>query len=83
MEGGNQKVTKKQLKKIRNLKDFDLIMFISELHDFGWPRAAATLTMIPPADSEEEQKLAHQKASQYKNMFKEAVPFEKLNLKLN
>jgi hypothetical protein len=45
--GENQKVTPAQLAKIRRLKDFDLIMLISEIHDHGWAVAARTLEMIP------------------------------------
>jgi hypothetical protein len=45
--GENQKITPEQLAKIRRLKDFDLIMLISEIHDHGWPVAAATLAMMP------------------------------------
>jgi hypothetical protein len=43
----NQEVSNAQLKKIRCLADFDLIMLISEIHDFGWPVAATTLAMMP------------------------------------
>lgn len=45
--GNNRKVTKEQLDRIRSLDDFDLIMLISELHDFGWNVAARTLEMMP------------------------------------
>jgi hypothetical protein len=43
----NQKVTKEQLEKIRNLDDFDLVMLISEINDNGWKIAARTLEMMP------------------------------------
>lgn len=43
----NQKVTPEQLRKIRALADFDLIMLISETHDHGWETAAKTLAMMP------------------------------------
>jgi hypothetical protein len=44
----NQKVTPDEIRKIRSLADFDLIMLISEIHDHGWPLAARTLQMMPP-----------------------------------
>jgi hypothetical protein len=34
--GENIEITKEELNLIRNLKDFDLTMFLSELNDFGW-----------------------------------------------
>jgi hypothetical protein len=46
----NQKVTAKELAKIRALADFDLTMLISEIHDHGWPVARKTLTMMPPLE---------------------------------
>jgi len=42
----NIKITKEQLLFIRSLRDFDLIMFLSEIHDHGWPVAEKTLSMI-------------------------------------
>jgi hypothetical protein len=33
----NQKISKEELAFIRTLNDFDLTMFISEVHDHGWP----------------------------------------------
>jgi hypothetical protein len=36
------------MQKIRSLDGFDLIMLISEIHDFGWPHARGTLAMMPP-----------------------------------
>jgi hypothetical protein len=44
----NQKVTIKELAKIRKLADFELIMLISEIHDHGWNIARNTLRMMPP-----------------------------------
>jgi len=41
----NQKISKDELKKIRSLTDFDLIMLLSDIHDHGWPVASATLEM--------------------------------------
>lgn len=46
----NRAVIKAELDKIRGLEDFDLIMFISEIHDHGWDVARVTLAMMPPAD---------------------------------
>lgn len=46
----NQIVTARQLRKIRQLDDFDLVMLVSEIHDHGWPMAARTLAMMPPRD---------------------------------
>ncbi len=43
----NQEITDAELRKIRNLKDFDLIMLLSEIHDHGWHIARVTLTMMP------------------------------------
>ncbi len=52
----NQNVSKSDLKKIRNLEDFDLIMLISEIHDHGWSVARCTLCQMPPADMAEFRK---------------------------
>lgn len=46
MEGDNIKITKGEMKFIRTLGDFDLKMFLSELHDHGWPTARKLLPMI-------------------------------------
>jgi len=45
----NQEVTPEELRKIRSLDDFDLIMLVSEIHDHGWPMARKTLAMMPDA----------------------------------
>ena len=45
----NLEISKLQLKAIRALKDFDLIMLISEVHDHGWDVAEKTLAMMPKA----------------------------------
>lgn len=42
----NQKITKKELDDIRSLTDFDLTMFLSEVHDHGWPLASLILPTI-------------------------------------
>lgn len=42
----NQKISKAQLDQIRSLRDFDLTMLISDVHDHGWPIAARTLELI-------------------------------------
>jgi hypothetical protein len=62
--GDNQIVSKADLKKIRELADFDLIMLISEIHDHGWPVAVMTLQMMPPngvTDPAELNKIARAK----------------------
>ena len=33
----NQPITAEELARIRALDDFDLIMLLSEIHDYGWP----------------------------------------------
>ena len=43
----NIDITKEELAKVRSLEEFDLVMFLSELHDHGWPVARKTLAMIP------------------------------------
>ena len=40
------KRSRPDLQFIRALKDFDLIMLISEVHDHGWPMAKRTLDMM-------------------------------------
>lgn len=42
----NQILTKEQLDLIRSLDDFDLTMFLSEVHDFGVPAALDLLTVM-------------------------------------
>jgi hypothetical protein len=42
----NQKISKNELDLIRSLGDFDLTMFISEVHDHGWAFAKTLLPMI-------------------------------------
>jgi hypothetical protein len=46
----NQKVNESELKKIRCLDDFDLVMLISEIHDNGWDIARITLKVMPPME---------------------------------
>ncbi len=38
----NLPVTPSELRKIRDLNDFDLVMLISEIHDHGWSAARQT-----------------------------------------
>jgi hypothetical protein len=45
----NQEITADELKFIRSLSDFDLTMFLSEIHDHGWPEARKLLAMIHEA----------------------------------
>lgn len=42
----NQIVTLCELKAIRSLDDFDLIMLISETHDHGWDAARRILRLM-------------------------------------
>ena len=35
-----------ELKAIRELDDFDLIMLLSEIHDHGWPSAKVILDVL-------------------------------------
>ena len=44
--GQNIEITKLELDQIRKLPDFDLTMFLSEIHDHGWPKSRRTLQMI-------------------------------------
>lgn len=39
----NIKISKDELKSIRCLSDFDLVMILSKIHDHGWPMARRTL----------------------------------------
>lgn len=45
----NQVITTGELRAIRSLDDFDLIMLISEVHDHGWDIARNTLRVMPKA----------------------------------
>ena len=47
----NQNLSADELRKIRGLSDFDLVMLISETHDNGWEAARVTLAMMPDADA--------------------------------
>jgi hypothetical protein len=42
-------ITPEQVQAIRRLDDFDLCMFLDELHDFGWPDALDLLPMMEAA----------------------------------
>ena len=42
----NIKLSKEELKFIKSLDDFDLIMFLSELNDYGIKAALKTLSLI-------------------------------------
>jgi hypothetical protein len=42
----NQSVTCDEVKSIRSLDDFDLVMLVSEIHDHGWPTARQTLKVM-------------------------------------
>lgn len=42
----NQKITPDELKRIRALPDFDLVMLLSEISDHGWPVAKHLLQLI-------------------------------------
>ncbi len=39
MNGSNQRITADELRRIRALDDFDLKMFLSEIHDHGFQAA--------------------------------------------
>lgn len=45
----NQNLSADELRKIRGLSDFDLVMLISETHDNGREAARVTLAMMPDA----------------------------------
>lgn len=47
----NQKITAEELADIRKLADFDLTMFLSEVHDHGLANALCLLPMMPKAKS--------------------------------
>jgi len=47
--GTNQEVTPQEIKAIRAITDFDIVMLISEIHEFGWPDARELLRMMPVA----------------------------------
>jgi hypothetical protein len=42
-----QEVTELECKAIRQLEDFDLTMFVSEIHDHGWALGRCLLRIIP------------------------------------
>ena len=44
--GENLKISPLELKRIRALEDFDLVMFLSEIEDLGWKEAKALLPLI-------------------------------------
>jgi len=48
-DGDPIEITKDELSLIRSFEDFDLTMFLSELHDFGWPQARRLLPDIKKA----------------------------------
>ncbi len=50
----NIDITEAQLASVRNLTDFDLVMFLSELDDHGWEVARETLRLILAASLEKE-----------------------------
>jgi hypothetical protein len=39
-------ISPSEIVQIKSLPDFDLTMFLSELHDHGWPMARKLLPMI-------------------------------------
>ncbi len=45
----NIEISAAELLQIRSLPDFDLIMFLSEIHDHGWPIARKILPLIVDA----------------------------------
>jgi len=42
-DGANQVVTRKEIEQIRTLKDFDMTMLISEIHEHGWKNGGKKL----------------------------------------
>ena len=48
-DGKSIEITKDELAFVRSLPDFHLTMFLSELHDFGWPMARRLLPDIKKA----------------------------------
>ena len=60
-EGGlgnvNQKISSQDLGFIRSLPDFDLVMFISDVHDHGWPMAKKTLELMRQAFASRDHEL--------------------------
>ncbi len=44
-----------ELNGVRSLTDFDLTMFLSKIHDFGWPQARNILSILVRS-SEKERK---------------------------
>ena len=53
---GNINIKKSELDFVRSLGDFDLKMFLSELHDHGWPIARKLLPMIKLSVEKERMK---------------------------
>ena len=51
----NIEITADELGSVRSLTDFDLKMFLSEIHDHGWPMARNILPLIV-ASSVKERK---------------------------
>lgn len=49
--GQNIEITKHEIQAIRDLDDFDLAMFISEVRDHGWETARQTLRFIVLSES--------------------------------
>lgn len=48
-DGTNIEITTKEIAQIRELDDFDLTMFLSELEDHGWLYARKLLVLIVEA----------------------------------
>jgi len=48
----NIDITPEEIRQIRGLPDFDFIMILSELHDFGWPMTRKTLAKAVEALAE-------------------------------
>ena len=46
----NQNVSADECNAIHKLADFDMTMFVSELHDHGWPHARVLLRMMPDTE---------------------------------
>lgn len=54
----NQKISKDELAQVRSLTDFDLVMFLSEIHDHGWPIASLILPTIAVSSEMERSRQA-------------------------
>lgn len=61
----NQEVTADEIRKIRGLGDFDLIMLISETHAHGWAMARRTLAMMEPRDMARVRELRKNSVKSY------------------